>query len=303
MNLPAHDGGPRASDGRADRPHGRALTLTSVSFALSALLFSLGLAACEDSDADSSGSTSAGSSCSSAPLFGRPNSTTGLDASQCAPVRAGCGVDFEERPWTPPRIAVLRQYTQLEAPAELVGDPYAEPVMAAPEAAVCAVVIVDAAARTYRVTTFASQQAALDAGAIVTHVGGCGLCSSLADLAVYAEQLDLTAPVRQCGISSLGDLEANRACLEDLGFSSPCAQIWAYNTANTRAHCLAVCSQLLDAPYHEPDGALNACLQCDEEQSGPVFKAVAGRTRRNTGIASALCRPCDEVARLAHDYP
>jgi hypothetical protein len=36
--------------------------------------------------------------------------------------------------------------------------------------------------------------------------------------------------------------------------------------------------------------------------SGPVFKAVAGRTRRNTGIASALCRPCSEVRPLLHDY-
>jgi hypothetical protein len=109
--------------------------------------------------------------------------------------------------------------------------------------------------------------------------------------------------VRACGIESAGDLDANVACLEGLGFTPPCAQIWGYNTAHTRAQCLDDCLALIDAPYHEPDGALNACLACDEAKSGPVFKAIAGRTRRNTGIASALCRPCDEVARIAHDYP
>ena len=66
--------------------------------------------------------------------------------------------------------------------------------------------------------------------------------------------------------------------------------------------CLQVCLDLLDAPYHEDDGSLNECLQCDEDLSGPVFKAVAGRTRRNTGLASALCRPCDEVRQVVHRY-
>lgn len=275
--------------------------MTRRSFTVAALLLSLGAFTCDgESEPAAAG---AGGSCADPRLFGRPNDATGLDASQCAPVCEGCGAPFEEQAWTPERIAVLREYTQLEPPAELTADPYAEPPMAVPEGAVCGVVVVDAGARTYVTTTFPTERAALAAGAIVTHHGVCGLCSSLADLAVYAETLDLTAPVRQCGIESLGDLDADRACLEALGFSPPCAQIWAYNTGHTREQCLAVCSALLDAPYHEPDGSLNACLQCDEEQSGPVFKAVAGRTRRNTGIASALCRPCDEVARLTHDYP
>jgi len=50
------------------------------------------------------------------------------------------------------------------------------------------------------------------------------------------------------------------------------------------------------------DGKLNECLQCDEDRSGPVFKAVAGRTRRNSGIQSSIRRPADEVSPVAHDY-
>ena len=65
----------------------------------------------------------------------------------------------------------------------------------------------------------------------------------------------------------------------------------------------AACMADLDAPYNNADGSLNDCLQCDEDESGAVFKAVAGRTRRNTGLASSICRPCSEVKPLIHDYP
>jgi len=50
------------------------------------------------------------------------------------------------------------------------------------------------------------------------------------------------------------------------------------------------------------DGRLNACLQCDEDRSGPVFKAIAGRTRRNSGIQSSIPRPTEEIAPVIHDY-
>jgi hypothetical protein len=55
-------------------------------------------------------------------------------------------------------------------------------------------------------------------------------------------------------------------------------------------------------PSTKPDGTLNECLQCDEDRSGPVFKAVAGRTRRNSGIRSSIPRPDDQVAHVVHDY-
>ena len=39
-----------------------------------------------------------------------------------------------------------------------------------------------------------------------------------------------------------------------------------------------------------------------EDRSGPVFKAVAGRTRRNSGIQSSIPRPSEQVAHVVHDY-
>jgi hypothetical protein len=50
------------------------------------------------------------------------------------------------------------------------------------------------------------------------------------------------------------------------------------------------------------DGGLNECLQCDEDRSGPVFKAVAGRTRRNSGIRSSIERPDAQVSHVVHDW-
>jgi hypothetical protein len=233
----------------------------------------------------------------SEPLFGSPSAGTGLDADACAPA-CGCGPDAPT--YTPDDIEALLGLTLDDPPGPLDVDPYAVPPEPQ-EAGVCAVVRLEPSR--YRLTTVASPSDAAAAGALVTHDGQCGLCSTLQDLAVYLANPDLTEPVRACGISGvLGGEETHLGCLEALGFTRPCAQIWRYNTLNTMAECLDVCVAALDAPYHAPDGALNPCLQCDEEHSGPVFKAVAGRTRRNSGIPSALCRPCETVFPVIHQY-
>ena len=57
------------------------------------------------------------------------------------------------------------------------------------------------APRPYELVTYPSSGAAQAAGAIVTHFGHCGVCSTLANLAVYMTQNDLTAPVRACRLA------------------------------------------------------------------------------------------------------
>jgi hypothetical protein len=233
-------------------------------------------------------------------LFGRPNERTGLTDEQCAP-RCTCrGEPFEAPLYGDAEADALLVWQLAEPYAELTEDPYAEPPPAEPPpATVCAVTTADDG--TYRLDSFASDDAARAAGAVTTHHGACGLCSPLADLAVYMRHPDLTEPVRTCGLES-SDQAEHLACLEALGFTRPCAQIWYFNTLHTRDACILPCLAALDAPYHLPDGGLNDCLVCDEVESGPVFKAVAGRTRRNTGVASAMCRPCSEVQPLVHVY-
>jgi len=243
--------------------------------------------------------------CDTTVLFGRPNDKTGLTDAQCQP-RCACSAEpFEAPDYTEADAAALLQWTLLDPPAELLADPYASPAPppGTPDE-VCAVLPDPVGSHEYHLRTYANADAAKAEGAIVTHFGVCGLCSTLADLAVYMRELDLTTPVRECGIKYLsGPADAHLQCLQGIGFTRPCAQIWYYNTLHTRAACELPCFSTLGKPYQLEDGSLNECLQCDEDKSGQIFKAIAGRTRRNTGIASALCRPCSEVRPLVHVYP
>ena len=243
-------------------------------------------------------------------LFGRPSSNTGLDETQCAPSCPTCdGGPFAPAGFDETTLAALRAWTLLDPPEAIQEDPYATPdawLQARGAETLCAVQVADHAARTYRLETYDTAAAAAASGAIVTHEGACGLCSDLGSLAVYAGVGDLTAPVRACGLQGmLGGRDGparNLACLREIGFNEACASIWYWNTVHTRGACQEVCLRLLNAPYHSEDGSLNPCLQCDEDRSGPIFKAVAGRTRRNSGLATALCRPCHEVRPLLHRY-
>jgi len=240
-------------------------------------------------------------------LFGLPGPSTGLDETLCRPERIVPG----EATWVPPtygdaEIESLRARSLVDPPALLPGDPYSDgSLVPADTSGVCAVLAEPGVPGGYRLATFGDATAAEAAGGVVTHSGACGACSSLQDLAVYLANPDLGEPVRQCALLSLAQGDAATLdCIIGLGFSEPCAQIWAFNSAYTREACLGVCLAALDDPHHLPDGSLNPCLACDEEQSGPIFKAVAGRTRRNSGIPVAICRPPEEVTPVLHNaYP
>jgi len=190
-------------------------------------------------------------------------------------------------------------------PIALDGDPYAhdrEQAAAPLDGGVCAVRY-EADRVHYRLETMPDADAARRDGFIVTHLGRCGTCSTLQDLAVYLSRPDLTTPVRRCAAFGLTRART-LGCLRDLGFSEACAATWYWDAMNTRRECGWAClvSWLSRAPSNRPDGRLNDCLQCDEDRSGPVFKRVAGRTRRNSGIRSSIDRHDGELASLVHDY-
>lgn len=241
----------------------------------------------------------------SEPMFGTPIPQTGLDDAQCRPLCTFCGdAGYADPLFDDARVAALRAWTDTRPSEALSGDPFKAPPPPENEGEMCGVVIEDANAKTYHAQTFESLDALEAAGAKLTHTGACGVCSTLSDLAVYALEKDIGRPVQKCSVDTFGRPVADlTACIVDrLGMTKPCAEIWAYNSRNTQQKCLDVCFTQLDAPYHQRNGALNTCIACEQRLSGPTMKAVAGRTRRNTGIASTVCVPCGEVTAIAHDY-
>jgi len=203
-------------------------------------------------------------------------------------------------------------------PGFLVADPYepgaAETVEAwyrDPRRAdqVCAIRFIDPARIQYELGDFPSAAQAVAAGFTVTHQGRCGSCSTLEDLAVYLAVPDLVTPARRCARKS--GVARKAECFErTIGFTRSCAESWAWNARNTRRQCTWICLSdygffnLLFGRYPGPNvdesGRLRPCLQCDEDRSGPGFKYSAGRTRRNSGIESAIARSKLELSTVDH---
>ena len=215
--------------------------------------------------------------------------------------------------WDPPKYnasveEALRTMECVNAPERPARDPYEPPQPPhgpPPEGQVCALRFAGDGCAPYALEQFASKEEALGQGAVVTHAGPCGTCSTTVDLAAYMAHKDMMTAGRRCGV--VGALEGEQAgvqCFVDLGLTVPCALTWLWNAENTRKACLWPClwAWLTGEPNTTPSGDLNACLECDETQSGPIFKAVAGRTRRRSGLISAIPRPASEVAEVVHTY-
>jgi len=171
------------------------------------------------------------------------------------------------------------------------------------EEAVCGVHYQDTECSEYQLKNYPDRATAEAAGAFVTHLGTCGFCSTMQDLSVYLANLDLTTISLECGkkLAVLGTSEGIE-CFQDLGMSLPCARMWSFNADNTKNECGLKCfaSDVSNVAFNGPPPTcpLNECLQCDEENSGPVFQSYAGRTQRQSGLLSAIARPCDAIASI-----
>jgi hypothetical protein len=221
----------------------------------------------------------------------------------CAQSAGNCSV--------PDAIKAFQQKTILNPYPRFDNDPYenmtadAQAIINATlsdQDLVCALKYSDESRKGYSLKQF-QRAGDLEPGYIITHQGRCGACSNLIDLAVYLRQ-NLTGPTRSCGFKGFISSKWAFNCLKDIGFTDQCAQIWLYNTINTRKKCFTTCiiSTMKNEPFNKPDGSLNDCLQCDEDLSGPVFKYYSGRTRRNSGIRSEIDRPNATIYNITHCY-
>lgn len=174
---------------------------------------------------------------------------------------------------------------------------------------VCAVRFSDDARIDYELRTFSDEQSARAAGYTITHKHHCGTCSSLHNLAAYLTTPDLTTPARECA-RKVTPSAIKECFINEIGFDEPCAETWTYNALHTARHCAVTCAeyygieQMLSGNFDKPNtdehGNLNPCLACDEFTSGPGFQYAAGRTRRSSGITSAIERSADEMYSVDH---
>ena len=180
-------------------------------------------------------------------------------------------------------------------------EQYAAPVATA----VCGLKIVDDAnqdAIRYALDTYESKAAAAAAGARVTHLGNCGHCSSVADLAVLLSIPDRTYRMRKCAYKSVTSEGKTGVlnCIKEFGISDGCTMIWYYNVMHMYKECMTRCWTLIDANYHTESGAMNDCMICNEEKVDDLFKVIAGR--RDDAQPISMCRELPEDEWLCHNY-
>lgn len=155
---------------------------------------------------------------------------------------------------------------------------------------------------TYSMVTYFSKEDALADGAILTHAGSCGLCSTTQDLSIYLIE-DFTTAGKKCASIGLFDEQKGLECYMNLGLTLECAKIWNYDGIYDGKACGAICAKELNDPNNGPAPAcqLNDCLQCDEEKAGPIFTSFGGRSRRRSGLLSEIVRDCSSIAHIDHD--
>eukprot|EP00534_Pseudo-nitzschia_fraudulenta_P018377 CAMPEP_0201262730 /NCGR_PEP_ID=MMETSP0853-20130426/6692_1 /ASSEMBLY_ACC=CAM_ASM_000640 /TAXON_ID=183588 /ORGANISM="Pseudo-nitzschia fraudulenta, Strain WWA7" /LENGTH=387 /DNA_ID=CAMNT_0047566143 /DNA_START=106 /DNA_END=1270 /DNA_ORIENTATION=+ len=95
----------------------------------------------------------------------------------------------------------------------------------------------------YRIKTYPSRADAESAGGFVTHTGNCGVCSTLQDLAVYANEdfVGQTSPGNFCRRQAATSFENGLSCYRDLGLTQDCAKLWADTSWNTAKSCFGTC--------------------------------------------------------------
>ncbi|EFA82131.1 hypothetical protein PPL_05036 [Heterostelium album PN500] len=179
---------------------------------------------------------------------------------------------FEPPAYNQTVVDAFASKTLLNPPVNLTYNPYdiAGFNSTLSNETVCGLLYPDLSDRsTYYLYNYSSAAEAEAAGAFVTHLHPCGYCSNTIDLAMYMKYIDLTNPIRDCDCLDI--------CLKD----------WIEKVPN-------------NIPVNST--TLNPCLQCDEDKSGPIFKAVAARTRRDSGLRSAINRPPDSIYNITHYY-
>jgi len=141
----------------------------------------------------------------------------------------------------------------------------------------------------YRIKTYPSREDAESAGGFVTHVGNCGVCSTLQDLAVYAnvDFIAPTSPGNFCRRQASTSFENGLACYRGLGMTQDCAKIWADTSWNTARNCFGSCVLRSTLPQSGNDYDVNSTESASKWYDLPVtlrnrFRSASNETETET---------------------
>lgn len=137
----------------------------------------------------------------------------------------------------------------------------------------------------YRLRTYPSREDAEAAGGFVTHVRHCGVCSTMQDMAVYAEHLQPTSPGNFCRRQSFTSLENGMACYLSLGMTQDCARIWADTSWNTAKNCFGSCVIDPTIPEYGFPGSVNGDDEEGDLKPIDFNSTVASSSSSNTVAA------------------
>jgi len=162
--------------------------------------------------------------------------------------------------------------------------------------------------RTYKIQSYPNQLAAESDGAVVTHVGSCGVCSTTRDLATFMSSKDLTPAVSKClvKVTLLGiTLENLIECVEEIGLTYECANLLSLNAIALSRSCVARCQNSIFGGQPNQGGSPNCelsdCITCANDFTLPVFESFAGRDAHRSGILAGYAYPCSENVNITHE--
>jgi hypothetical protein len=119
--------------------------------------------------------------------------------------------------------------------------------------------------REYEMNDYASEEEVAADGAIAIHSGPCGVCSDAQDLAVRMSTMDsLQSKSITCGTQFVfgGTFSGLVDCYETIGFTTPCATLWAHFAASNTELCAGDCAGQITLNGDPPLCELGSCLSC-----------------------------------------
>lgn len=160
----------------------------------------------------------------------------------------------------------------------------------------------------YALVSYASEEEANAAPAVITHKGACGVCSTTKDLAVMMTTRDFNSLLAQCtftfflqGINVKNFLE----CVQELGITPDCAKMLYWTSRANADQCSDVCTADattgIQGQGPPPNCDPSPCTRCALEKTGQFSASFLGRLPINSGVLSVLAPPCEEFYNLTHN--